>query len=187
MTRPITGSKGALRALTAYRELTDAADSFYRDLSHQTHRFGLTMPQFRVLELLHHEGPKSHREIAAKLCCGPRNVTVIVNSLERHRWVRRERPAGPGLTGVGSRVHEARGAAEEPATDRRVVYVHLTPSGEKVIERVFPSHVKVIKAEMRVLTDAQQNSIIFLCRKLRRGDILKFIRDITMPEREEIR
>jgi len=186
MTKPITGSRGALRALTAYRELMDVADWFARDLSRQLRRFGLTMPQFRVLEMLHHEGPKSHREIAEKLFCGPRNVTVIVNSLERHRWVRRERPAGPGLTGRSSRAHEARGEKEEPPTDRRVVYVHLTPSGEKVIARIFPSHVKVIKAEMRVLTDAQQNSVIYLCRRLRRGDVLKFIREIKMVEREEI-
>jgi hypothetical protein len=54
------------------------------------------------------------------------------------------------------------------------------------IARIFPSHVKVIKAEMRVLTDAQQNSVIYLCRRLRHGDILKFIREITTVEREEI-
>lgn len=186
MTKPITGSRAALRAFTAYRELMNVADWFARDLSRQLLRFGLTMPQFRVLEMLHHEGPKSHREIAEKLFCGPRNVTVIVNSLERHRWVRRERRAGPGLTGGGSHVHEARGEREEPATDRRVVHVHLTPSGEKVIARIFPSHVKMIRAEMRVLTDAQQNSIIYLCRKLRRGDIMKFIREIKKVEQEEI-
>lgn len=186
MTHPITGSRAAVRALTAYRELMNLADWFQRDLSHQLRRFGLTMPQFRVLEMLHHEGPKSHREIAEKLFCGPRNVTVIVNGLELHRWVRRERPAGPGLTGGGSQAHEARGETEEPAMDRRVVYVHLTPSGEKVIARIFPSHVKMIKAEMRVLTDAQQNSLIYLCRRLRRGDVLKFIREIKLVEQEEI-
>jgi hypothetical protein len=37
-----------------------------------------------------------------------------------------------------------------------------------------------------VLTDAQQNSVIYLCRRLRCGDVLKFIREIKKVEREEI-
>jgi DNA-binding MarR family transcriptional regulator len=72
---------------------------------------GLTPARAEVLWLLHRTGPGTQRELSQLLKCTPRNVTGLVDALERAGFV--ERTAHP--------------------SDRRAVVVRLSESGRSLI------------------------------------------------------
>jgi MarR family transcriptional regulator, 2-MHQ and catechol-resistance regulon repressor len=142
------GRPDAVRALSAYINLARAADSLLGRMSLELDQKGLTRGQFGVLEALLHLGPMCQRTLGQKLLRSGGNMTLVVENLEKHGWVRRE-------------PHK---------DDRRMMMVHLTPEGRKLIEGVFPEHARTIKREMSVLTQQEQESLRRICRKLGRGD-----------------
>jgi MarR family 2-MHQ and catechol resistance regulon transcriptional repressor len=84
--------------------------------------YGLTTPQFGVLEALYHLGPLSLGELAEKLLVTGGNITYVMDRLEKEGLVTRDR-SGP---------------------DRRVVIARLTPEGAGLIREVFPGHARFI-------------------------------------------
>jgi MarR family 2-MHQ and catechol resistance regulon transcriptional repressor len=124
-----------------------AADSLLGRVSLELDRTGLTMGQFGVLEALLHLGPMCQRTLGQKLLRSGGNITMVVDNLEKHGWVRRERQ-------------------EE---DRRMIVIHLTPGGRKLIGGIFPGHAQSIRKKMSVLTQREQESLRRLCRKLGRS------------------
>jgi MarR family transcriptional regulator, 2-MHQ and catechol-resistance regulon repressor len=141
------GRRDTIRALNAYINLARAADSLLGRMSAQLERSGLTMGQFGVLETLFHLGPMWQRTLGEKLLRSGGNITLVVDNLEKHGWVRRERQEN----------------------DRRMVMVHLTRQGRKLIEDVFPEHARAINKEMSVLEPQEQESLRRICRKLGRS------------------
>jgi hypothetical protein len=73
----------------------------------------------------------------------------------------------------------------KPRIGRRVGMVSLTPLGERMLGRVLPAQAKLVKSHMRVLSYRQQGTLMQLCRKLREGDIVKFISEVTHRDAEE--
>ena len=67
----------------------------------------------------------------------------------------------------------------------RVGVVKLTPAGKKLVRDMLPSHSKMVKALMRVLTAREQNSLGRICRKVREDDVVQFVREIRMEDPEE--
>jgi DNA-binding MarR family transcriptional regulator len=72
---------------------------------------GLTPARAEVLWQLHRTGPRTQRELSQMLKCTPRNVTGLVDALERAGFV--ERTAHP--------------------SDRRAVMVRLSEPGQSLI------------------------------------------------------
>jgi hypothetical protein len=60
--------------------------------------------------------------------------------------------------------------------------VRLTRVGKDVMKQVFPKRAKVVKAEMSVLDGREQKTLSRLCRKLRQGDVWKFIREMKIVD-----
>jgi MarR family 2-MHQ and catechol resistance regulon transcriptional repressor len=87
---------------------------------------GLTVGQLGVLETLLHLGPMPQTRLCNKLLMSGSNLTTVVDNLERHGWVRRERDPD----------------------DRRVQIVHLTAAGRATIEDIFPAHAGRITAAL---------------------------------------
>jgi MarR family 2-MHQ and catechol resistance regulon transcriptional repressor len=141
------GRRDTVRALNAYINLARATDSLLGRMSLELDQKGLTMGQFGVLETLLHLGPMCQRTLGQKLLRSGGNITLVVDNLEKHRWVRRE----------------------PQKDDRRMIVIHLTPRGRRLIEGVFPEHAQTIKREMSVLTQREQESLRRICRKLGRG------------------
>jgi len=75
------------------------------------------------------------------------NITLVVDNLEKHGWVRRERQKD----------------------DRRMIVIHLTQPGRRLIERVFPDHAAAIERELSNLAPREQEDLRRICRKLGRG------------------
>lgn len=143
------GSEESVRALNAYINLVRASDSLLARASVHVEAEGLTMGQFGILESLLHLGPLCQKTLAEKLLRSPGNVTMIVDNLEKRGWVRRERQKN----------------------DRRMVTIHLTPEGRKLIARIFPPHVKTIVKEMGRLEPEEQETLRRLCRKLGKSGV----------------
>jgi len=105
---------------------------------------GLTVSQFGVLETLLHLGPMPQTRLCGKLLMSGSNLTTVIDNLERHGWVRRERDTA----------------------DRRVQNVHLTATGRALIERLFPMHAARIADALGALTRDEQKELGRLCKKL---------------------
>ncbi|HTV59553.1 MAG TPA: MarR family transcriptional regulator [Verrucomicrobiae bacterium] len=142
------GDVETARALNAFINLIRASDSLLARLTPLLEPYGLTAGQFGVLEALYHLGPLCQHALAEKLLRSGGNVTLVVDNLEKHGWVRRVRQE----------------------KDRRMVMIHLTPAGEKLIARVFPEHARALVREMSRLMPSEQESLRKICRKLGRGE-----------------
>ena len=105
------------------------------------------MGQFGVLEALLHLGPMTQCVLGEKLLRSGGNITLVIDNLEKHGLVRRERQT----------------------EDRRTIVIHLTPKGMGLIKRVFPGHSKMILKEMSQLEPKEQEDLRRLCRKLGTG------------------
>jgi MarR family 2-MHQ and catechol resistance regulon transcriptional repressor len=141
------GSKETVRALNAFINLERASDTVNGRLTAPLEAQGLTVGQFGVLEVLLHLGPLCQHELAKKLLRSGGNVTLVVDNLEKHGWVRRVRQQN----------------------DRRMVQIQLTPAGHRLISRVFPAHARAIAEEMSRLSAGEQETLRRLCRKLGRN------------------
>jgi MarR family 2-MHQ and catechol resistance regulon transcriptional repressor len=138
------GRKDTVRALNAFINLIRASDSVGARLGEQIEQSGLTMGQFGVMEALLHLGPMCQHTLAEKLLRSGGNVTLVIDNLEKHGWVRRERQKD----------------------DRRRVKIYLTPRGQRLIARVFPEHAEAVTEEMSHLTAEEQETLRRICRKL---------------------
>jgi MarR family 2-MHQ and catechol resistance regulon transcriptional repressor len=141
------GCEGIVRALNAYINLVRASDSVLSKIAVHLESEGVTMGQFAVLEALLHLGPMCQHALAEKLLRSGGNMTLVVDNLQKQGWVKRQRQE----------------------KDRRMVEIHLTPKGRRLITRIFPEHAKVIARVMGELTPSEQEDLRRIARKLGRG------------------
>lgn len=134
-------------ALRLWVSLARAYLTFSRVVSAKVVDYGLTVPQFGVLEALHHLGPLSLGELAEKLLVTGGNITYVMDRLETQGLVYRKR-------------------SEE---DRRVITAHLTPEGREIIAQVFPGHARFIRGMVAHLSRKEQAELRNLLKKLGKG------------------
>jgi DNA-binding MarR family transcriptional regulator len=165
------------RAFRAYIDLTDAADWLRGEMSDQLASFDLTMMQFRVLEALFCDGPQYQQLLSQKFDCSKQNIAEVLKGLQKWGAVRSDRCRLPSRP-----TDEVARAAWKRAglrwQGRWISLVTLTPAGKKFVAHVIEKHKKVVKAWMRVLDAREQRPLSRLCRRLRTGDVVKFVKDI---------
>jgi len=183
MSRQPTHKEKTLRAFGAYLDLLDTAEWVERELRGPLASFDLTMAGFRLLEMLYREEIVTVADAARRRGALRQTMDVIVARLVERGWVRRALIALPPVDPAGS--HLAKSKRGERRLGVRVSVVRLTPAGKKLVRNMLPSHSKVVKALMRVLNAREQNSLSRICRKLREGDVVKFVREIRMEEPED--
>ena len=137
------GEKADL-ALTLWVKLARAAATFGRHADKDIERYGLTQPQFSLLEILGHLGPMTIGEASKKMLVTGGCMTVIVDNLEREGLVER------------IRISE----------DRRVIKLGLTARGTKLFEKIFPKHAQVVERLASVLSTDEQTQLAHLLKKL---------------------
>ncbi len=183
MSRQPTHKEKTDRALGAYLELLDTAEWFEREMRPPLGSFDLTMGGFRLLEMLHREEIMTVPDAARRRGTMRQTMDVIVARLVECGWVRRVRIALPPADPEGK--HVAKSKRGERRLGRRVSVVKLTREGKTFAKGMLRNHSKLVKALMRVLTAREQESLRRICRKLREGDVLKFVQEIRMEEPEE--
>jgi MarR family 2-MHQ and catechol resistance regulon transcriptional repressor len=144
---PRTWSAEQERALRLWIALARCYSTFSRAISSKVHDYGLTTPQFGILEALYHLGPLSLGDLASKLLVTGGNVTYVMDRLEEQGLVYRERSPD----------------------DRRIIQAKLTVKGHAVMADVFPGHGAFVEELCRALDPEEQESLRALLKKLGHG------------------
>lgn len=135
-------------ACLTYVRFTRASTEVQARIDADLAEVGLTFSQFAAMEVLYTKGPCCQRDIAQRILAhSSGNMTLVIDHLEQRGFVER----------VPAR------------TDRRMVEVRLTPTGEALISAFLPKHIMHITDEMSVLTPEELKILSDLSRKLGRG------------------
>lgn len=105
---------------------------------------GLGETEFAVLEVLYHKGRLLVGEVGSRVLLTSGSTTYVIDKLEKRGLVAR-RPC---------------------ESDRRALYVELTPAGEELIAGIFPAHAEEIRRAMQGLTLEEQRIATALLRRL---------------------
>lgn len=141
------GTAEEVLALDTFIKFQRANNAFEARIARHATLQDLTETQFAVLEALYHLGPMCQSEIGAKLLKSGGNITLVLDNLEKHGYVVRQRMT----------------------EDRRMVRVSLTEAGQAKIASVFPNHVDAIVQEMGVLDADELRELGRLLKKLGTG------------------
>ena len=116
-----------------------------RDTSRLVSGYGLTLPQFGVLEALYHKGPMTVGEVqeAVLSTCG--TISVILKNLEKQGLI----------------------ARRKDERDQRKTCLSLTPDGQKLIQELYPKDKQLIQEEFSAYTDEEQKELFRLLYKFR--------------------
>ncbi len=136
--------KEADRALALWVKLMRASTTFGKLTLENIRSFGLTEPQFSVLECLGHLGPLTLGELSRKQLVSGGNITCVIDHLEE--------------SGLVERTHNPE--------DRRTVVARLTPDGRKLFEEIFPKHAAYVAKLAAVLTEEEQGTLAALLKRL---------------------
>lgn len=139
--------EGQERALRLWVALARCYGTYARAVSTKVHEYGLTTPQFGILEALYHLGPLSLGDLAGKLLVTGGNVTYVMDRLEEQGLVYRERSP----------------------SDRRCIRAKLTDKGYGVIASVFPGHAEFIESMSGALSPEEQEQLRDLLKRLGRS------------------
>jgi MarR family transcriptional regulator, 2-MHQ and catechol-resistance regulon repressor len=134
-------------ALSLWVKLARAYTTFGNRSHADIRSYGLTQPQFGVVESLGHLGEITLGELSRKMLSSCGNITVVVDNLEKEGLVHRR----------------------HCTDDRRVIYVQLTPKGKKLFGTIFPRHARCITGLAAVLTEEEQEHLGGLLKKLGTG------------------
>ncbi|MBF8297031.1 MAG: transcriptional regulator, MarR family [Bacteroidetes bacterium] len=137
------GKKADL-ALSLWVKLARASSTFGRLSGKDIERYGLTQPQFGVVEILGHLGPMTIGEVGRKMLVTGGCITVILDNLEKEDLVERIRST----------------------EDRRVIKVQLTTKGRHLFKEVFTQHAERVAQLASVLTEDEQAQLSQLLKKL---------------------
>jgi MarR family 2-MHQ and catechol resistance regulon transcriptional repressor len=131
-------------ALKLYVVLLRASSAVTRRLVPLITKNGLTGAEFGVLEALYHRGPMLLGEVQRRLLVSSGGITFLVDRL-----------VAKGLV-----------ARRECPGDRRAKYADLTPTGERLIDEIFPRHAAEIADLMATLDAGEQRNVTELLKRL---------------------
>jgi len=131
-------------ALSTWVKLARAFSSFNKKSVESIRSFGLTQPQFAVIEVLGHIGQLKVGELCDKMLVSGGNMTLVLDNLEKLDYIERS----------------------HSREDRRAINVNLTPKGTKIFEEVFKIHAENISKYMNVLSADEQNDLGNILKKL---------------------
>lgn len=135
--------KQADTALSLWVKLARASATFGKLSSENIRTFGLTEPQFAVIECLGHLGPLRHSELSKKMLVSGGNITCVIDNLEKENLVERI----------------------QSKKDRRVIMVRLTSKGQRFFKDKFVQHAKFITTITSVLSAVEQDQLATLLKK----------------------
>jgi MarR family 2-MHQ and catechol resistance regulon transcriptional repressor len=108
---------------------------------------GLTLNQFKVLEVLYHRGDLNVGSITKLTMSTPGNITVVVRNLKRDGWI----------------------YTVKDDNDKRSTLMSISLKGVEVIEGIFPTHAKNLTSNFEVLDDDELDTLYELVRKLQKA------------------
>ena len=135
----------AHRALDA---LMRAETRLTRRLGSELERRGLSATGFAMLVVLQSAGGCLElRTLRHRLNVSKANASEVTGTLESRGYIRRDRSL----------------------RDRRAVMIWITPSGEALLEELFPEHARRVRDAFTPLDDTEKRELARICRKLDRA------------------
>lgn len=131
-------------ALATWVKLARAFSSFNKRSIESIRTFGLTQPQFAVIEIIGHLGPLKVGEICNKMLVSGGNMTLVLDNIEKLGFI--------------ERAHSLE--------DRRAILIQLTQKGKDLFDNVFRNHAEHVTKLMSVLTTEEQKTLSELLKKL---------------------
>ncbi|MCE5038796.1 MarR family winged helix-turn-helix transcriptional regulator [Staphylococcus auricularis] len=132
------------RSLNAFVGLNRTIDTLTNIVAKDAKRHDLNITEFGVLELLFNKGPQPVQRIRSRVLIASSSITYVVDCLERKQLVQRQRDA----------------------QDKRVTLVHLTETGQSLMEEIFPTHAQIITDSFSMLTDDELTTLQHVLKKL---------------------
>ncbi len=117
--------------------LLQIADLFQRDMARAFDGTGLTTARVHLLWVLQHAGPSTQQTLAQLCEVSPRNITGLVDALEKSGHVRR---------------------APHP-TDRRAVLVELTQTATHTMARMQEDHAHLNQTLLSAIAPADRAAV----------------------------
>lgn len=161
-----------LKAFQVYLDLLDTADEVRRQLGAQMATFGMTLEEFRLLELLYRKGPATTVDVRKQKGCSRQNVMRLAGALTERGMVERK-------------VIDAASVEDDDGRGRRVSEMRLTPAGENFVGKVLPRHMKMVLAVLRTLDWREQETLGRICQKLKDWDAFKLMQELDWEDAEE--
>ncbi len=165
------------RALRAYATLLDTADWLKAEVRVPLLSFGLTLAEFRLLEVLNREGALPIVDLARRRGGKWHNIAAMIQGMEERGWLRRAIAMLPPVE--FKRAHLPKSRQHERRRGQRLIVVGLTAEGKAFLKQVLSIHSKLVKALMRALEGREQDSLFRNCRKLREGNPVRFFAELT--------
>ena len=134
-------------AVNVWIALSRCYASYARALAVKMQEYGLTMPQFRALQMLYHLGPMRLGELADKLLVTCGNVTYVMDSLQKK---------GPA-------------SRRRSLTDRRIVHATLTESGRALLDEMCNGYTGYLHHLSRHLPEEELEAMPTLLKQLGKG------------------
>jgi MarR family 2-MHQ and catechol resistance regulon transcriptional repressor len=107
-------------------------------------KYKLTLPQFRVLEVLNQNGSLPLKRISELLSVTGANITCVVDNLEKDQLV--------------TRIHSSQ--------DRRIILAQITEKGKGLLESIFPEYQHISDKIMSSLSEMDQMELNRLLDKI---------------------
>jgi len=123
--------------LATMRELATTYQAFCAYDEAHIRETGLTAPQFDVICTLGNTSGMFMNQLAEKTLVTKGTLTGIIDRLEQKNLVRRE----------------------VPPENRRCFLIVLTPEGEALFEKIFPTHIAYLKQKFDRLTPTELTEI----------------------------
>lgn len=131
-------------AIHTWLVLMKAHRTLTRHATRSIQALEMCLSDFAILEALLHKGPQSVRELGRRIELTSGSMTTAIDRLETRRLV----------------------ARADHATDRRAWVIHLTPTGEALISKVFAGHRDAMERAMRGLSKAERATLTDLLKRL---------------------
>jgi len=108
--------------------------------------YGLTLPQFTVLEVLYNKGELTVQQIIDKVLSSSGNMTVVIRNLEKMGLVyRRDNPE-----------------------DKRSYLIGVTSKGSSLMGVVFAEHMSNLSEAFSKLTKEEKEIVVTILKKLKK-------------------
>ena len=182
MSRQPTHEERTKLAFRAYTDLLDAEEWLRAASKEPLALVDLTVEGFRLLEMLHREGALPIAQIAKRRGTHPSSTREVIERLAKRGWVRQALVKLPPIE--WERTHLAKSKKNDSREGLQIAVVGVTGAGKKFIEGVLKRYSKIFQSIMGGIEMREQESLSRICRKLREGDVVKFLREIRMMDEE---
>ena len=123
-----------LKTITILFRAKNALDDLIKT---QTARFGLNPTEFAALEVLYHKGPLTPNAISTKVLIAHSSMSYVIQCLVKKGLIERQ-------------------VSDQ---DKRSVRLSLSPTGQALMDEVYPDHVITLRNVLDRLSPADEKTL----------------------------